>query len=166
LNYVYNQGQNDQEQFEQWKEDNMTDEERQQQEEEEQRQKEEEEQQKQQEEEEEYEKYQEYLEWKKEMSAAGQADESNQEFYGFGDTAESSSVSNNNAATSTSTASGVMMQKMDRGWYITIASSMALVGLAVGFGSAMMVTKKRAKKGTTSASKTEPLMEEPKITIA
>lgn len=143
--------------YQEWKESSITDEEKKQQEEEAQRKQEEYEQQQQKYEEQvqaqEMEKYQEYLEWKWNMTEAGQLDEDNQELYGYGED-ENGSRSGG--------LSSVDSDDLSKGKQFLIGSSMLLVGMIVGFGVASLRFRQKHKM----TPKTRPLMDDPKADMA
>jgi hypothetical protein len=139
---TYEELQNNQD-FQEWKESQLTDEDRQkQQEEEEKRQQEYRQQQEAYQEQlmqQEMEAYQEYLAWK------------NETIY----------VSNEEADTSTSL-SFVDSNPLLEGRQWTIGSSMLLVGMVVGFGAAVVIMRHKNKK----KAKSRPLMDDPKAALA
>ncbi|KAG7337340.1 hypothetical protein IV203_014115 [Nitzschia inconspicua] len=141
---------NSYEDYQQWKESNMTDEERKQQEEEEKRQQQyeqEQEEYEQQLQQKEMEKFQEYLEWKWNMTETSQLGENN--LYYYNSDGNGLSFVNNSPNLSAG-----------RQW--AIGSLMLLTGLVVGVGAAMFITR----RNMMTSSKRTPLMDDPKTDIA
>jgi hypothetical protein len=141
----------DNQDFQEWKESQLTEEDRQKQQEEEEKRQQEYRQQEQEYQEQlmqqEMELYQEYLAWKNETTWK------NETSYGYNEMEDSS----------TSGLSFVDSNVLLEGRQWTIGSSMLLVGMLAGFGAAMVIMQQKNKK---TANKARPLMDDPNADIA